>query len=553
MMRESEAKKKTEDLLTKPTETDSKPVGQTLIPLQRGAGNQAIQKLFGAEGQVLRVAQPSEASEQEAREASENPVAAGLPEPPQGVRLHHDAEAAKSAHRVGARAYTVGRDIVFAEGQYAPHTREGAKLLAHELAHAVQPSTAGSEPVLHRETAREVVAAYETDYVVTTSLDEEGLALRVLGIVRAGRYAFATDVLMEVGWVDRDDVVDEMMPSLTVLELIRIGQSEEGKSLLGTMKQALASGWTTSGEADKVTLIEAILEDGAGRVIWNTDRIEVIKRGAGTDLEALAQLFEDNQIIDDGTVTGRLQSILKATEHLIIPGLQTGISFGDTGFRGEPTPTGSGFRDPHPSSANQVGHFLTAVGLVFTPAVVSRSIIGFGSIRKLVHAPASMSDSEVALRLTIGHEKAPDPNSSAQVFFNLAATWAIESFDEGPEGETEEERDQRIDEAVADELDRQIRAIIAAFRRQFQACTDADVAAWNEALASYRSDPASLERPGNALDRIAVDPRMRGNSRQDLRLSLVGWVLGEKLRGGDYADRAAVAAWIRTNLGVPAP
>lgn len=55
-----------------------------------------------------------------------------------GVRVHPDARAAASARSVNALAYTVGRDIVFGAGQYAPGTAEGRKLLAHELTHVVQ-------------------------------------------------------------------------------------------------------------------------------------------------------------------------------------------------------------------------------------------------------------------------------------------------------------------------------------------------------------------------------------------------------------------------------
>ena len=55
-----------------------------------------------------------------------------------GVRVHTDAKAAASAHAVNALAYTVGRDIVFGMGQYAPGTNEGKHLLAHELTHVIQ-------------------------------------------------------------------------------------------------------------------------------------------------------------------------------------------------------------------------------------------------------------------------------------------------------------------------------------------------------------------------------------------------------------------------------
>jgi hypothetical protein len=54
------------------------------------------------------------------------------------VRVHTDTQAAKSAGAVSARAYTVGHDVVFGNGQYAPATGAGKLLLAHELAHTVQ-------------------------------------------------------------------------------------------------------------------------------------------------------------------------------------------------------------------------------------------------------------------------------------------------------------------------------------------------------------------------------------------------------------------------------
>jgi hypothetical protein len=58
-----------------------------------------------------------------------------------GVRIHTDEKAARSARAVDALAYTVGRNVVFATGQYAPGTAQGRRLLAHELAHVVQQGT----------------------------------------------------------------------------------------------------------------------------------------------------------------------------------------------------------------------------------------------------------------------------------------------------------------------------------------------------------------------------------------------------------------------------
>jgi Domain of unknown function (DUF4157) len=61
-----------------------------------------------------------------------------------GIRVHADRRAAESAEAVHALAYTVGRDIVFASGQYSPGTAAGRRVLAHELAHAVQQRKAPS-------------------------------------------------------------------------------------------------------------------------------------------------------------------------------------------------------------------------------------------------------------------------------------------------------------------------------------------------------------------------------------------------------------------------
>ena len=56
------------------------------------------------------------------------------------VRVHTDRTAAESARAVSARAYTVGGDITFGPGQYAPDASEGRRLIAHELTHVVQQS-----------------------------------------------------------------------------------------------------------------------------------------------------------------------------------------------------------------------------------------------------------------------------------------------------------------------------------------------------------------------------------------------------------------------------
>lgn len=65
------------------------------------------------------------------------------------VRVHTGRAAASSARALGARAYTVGRDIAFESGEYAPRSEAGRRLIGHELAHVVQQRAAG-RPMLQR-------------------------------------------------------------------------------------------------------------------------------------------------------------------------------------------------------------------------------------------------------------------------------------------------------------------------------------------------------------------------------------------------------------------
>jgi hypothetical protein len=62
------------------------------------------------------------------------------------VRVHTDAPAARSADMMGAVAYTVGSDLAFASGHFAPHTEPGRRLLAHELTHVIQQGDPGRQP-----------------------------------------------------------------------------------------------------------------------------------------------------------------------------------------------------------------------------------------------------------------------------------------------------------------------------------------------------------------------------------------------------------------------
>jgi len=54
------------------------------------------------------------------------------------VRVHTGADANDSARSVGARAYTVGDDVVFSNGNFDPASDSGRHTLAHQLTHVLQ-------------------------------------------------------------------------------------------------------------------------------------------------------------------------------------------------------------------------------------------------------------------------------------------------------------------------------------------------------------------------------------------------------------------------------
>jgi hypothetical protein len=241
--------------------------------------------------------------------------------------------------------------------------------------------------------------------------------------------------------------------------------------------------------------------------VHNIRRIQALNQEASwDDAETLARMFEDDAIISPDSVLGRLDAILEATEHRWIqgwrtfmdfPGLYECNGFSDRGFR-------DAFKDPWACSREQAGHFLTAVGLVLHPQKLEGRIF-FRRLRDWAGAPKEMSTAEVALRLVIGHEKAPDPG-------------------------------------VPDPL------VLPKVRRQFRSCTDGDLAAFHRALEALGRDWVfSFAKVDPYMSQIEVGSA-RGNSCQDLYLSLAAYHFVQLLKGGQFLDRGAMARWVRDNL-----
>jgi hypothetical protein len=132
-----------------------------ILALQRSVGNRAVRQLLangagqetgaatgsrfgtrdangvaaGADIAVDRAgAKTGQALGNEVRSQFETSLGVDL----SAVRIHTDRESAAAANAVGAKAYTVGQDIHFGAGYYAPGNPDGVHLLAHEVAHTVQ-------------------------------------------------------------------------------------------------------------------------------------------------------------------------------------------------------------------------------------------------------------------------------------------------------------------------------------------------------------------------------------------------------------------------------
>ena len=68
------------------------------------------------------------------------------------VRIHSSTQAARVAQAINARAFTLGNDIVFADGEYSSRSTDGKRLLAHELTHVLQQSGTASQ-IIQRQPA----------------------------------------------------------------------------------------------------------------------------------------------------------------------------------------------------------------------------------------------------------------------------------------------------------------------------------------------------------------------------------------------------------------
>lgn len=88
------------------------------------------------------------------------------------VSIHTSERAARISDQLNADACTVGTDIFFNKGQYNPHTKEGKRLLVHELAHTVQHRNQLSDTI-YRQQRRSCAGEVNKNYFLQNSVNFE--------------------------------------------------------------------------------------------------------------------------------------------------------------------------------------------------------------------------------------------------------------------------------------------------------------------------------------------------------------------------------------------
>ena len=134
------------------------------------------------------------------------------------VRTHTGPRAEEAARSVNARAFTIGRDVFFGAGQYAPDTSEGQRLLAHELTHVVQQTSSSS----HRASTIQRQAASNAP-TATPERDKDATT--------AGMIVEDTATDLQPGQMKKSDFIDQLQTAICAAadtELAAVGRNTKG-------------------------------------------------------------------------------------------------------------------------------------------------------------------------------------------------------------------------------------------------------------------------------------------------------------------------------------
>jgi len=176
----------------------------SLMHLQRTAGNAGVLQMLAADEEAASPVHDvvgsggGSALDAGTRATMESAFGTSF----EGVRIHTDERASRSAESVGANAYTVGSDVVFRSGQFDPGSATGQRTIAHELAHVVQQQQGAVDGT---DAAGGIRVSDPSDRFERAA---EQTADQVMGSVQASRAAPASSAAgSEVAQLDEDESV----------------------------------------------------------------------------------------------------------------------------------------------------------------------------------------------------------------------------------------------------------------------------------------------------------------------------------------------------------
>jgi len=292
------------------------------------------------------------------------------------VRVHTDAKAAESARVVGARAYTVGRDLVFAEGQFAPSTWRGRELLGHELTHNLQQAPIrssllqrqqgeppgafydsaiyNSEPLnpkiqkndvideLKKKKKLKEITSYSVVGVKNDSVEEIFLLTRLFGWLPK-RWNTEANLVMEIGWpkkpgeaapkgrvsfrIDADGAATAELITAPALVVTTIKDAAD--KLKSDFGFSAVTGWSSYAELSTVLAALQMLKSRSPQDIAAFKGVELIKVAKidpppGEKGERCGEFFAQGRTLQPGaarsTTLKIAQCAFEASEHLFYPG-----------------------------------------------------------------------------------------------------------------------------------------------------------------------------------------------------------------------------------------
>lgn len=117
------------------------------------------------------------------------------------VKIHTGNDAIQMNRELNAKAFTVGNDIYFNEGQYNPNSKDGKHLLAHELTHTVQQGSKNLQKKIQRAIHPEDVSSEMVGMQMTVTVDlQSGTGSSMVRIP-------ANSLVTVVAWNNASDTV----------------------------------------------------------------------------------------------------------------------------------------------------------------------------------------------------------------------------------------------------------------------------------------------------------------------------------------------------------